>query len=35
MGNNGFYIPSCTEAEEEEAEQTDGSTSWDDVNVEW
>jgi hypothetical protein len=27
MGNNGFYIPSCTEAEEEEAEQTDGSTS--------
>jgi hypothetical protein len=34
LGNNGFYIPSVTEAEEEEAESTDTSASGDDVNVE-
>jgi len=34
MWNNGFYIPSCTETEEEESQQTEASSSGDDVNVE-
>lgn len=34
LGNNGFYIPSCTESDDEEAEKTDTTNSGDEVNVE-
>lgn len=35
MGNNGLYIPSCTEAEEEESDTTTGNKDGsEEVNVE-
>ncbi|MFA7298458.1 MAG: hypothetical protein WC010_02315 [Candidatus Absconditabacterales bacterium] len=34
LGNNGFYIPSSTDSEEDNAEQNEESSSEDDINVE-
>lgn len=34
LGNNGFYIPSSTESEDEEAEKDDDAKGGEDVNVE-
>ena len=34
LGNNGFYIPSCTETDDEEAGKSDTSNGGDEVNVE-
>jgi len=34
LGNNGFYIPSCTETDDEESNDVDTTNSGDDVNVE-
>ncbi len=34
LGNNGFYIPSVTESDDEETEGTETATGGDDVNVE-
>ncbi len=34
LWNNGFYIPSCSETAEDEAEQANAANDWDDVNVE-
>ena len=34
LGNNGFYIPSVTELDEEEEEKSDAASNSEDVNVE-
>lgn len=34
LGNNGFYIPSVTELDEEEEEKSDAANNSEDVNVE-
>jgi hypothetical protein len=34
LGNNWFYVPSVTETEQEDAEQTDTASSGDDINIE-
>ena len=34
LGNNGFYIPSVAETNEEEVDETESSTTWDEINVE-
>lgn len=34
LGNNGLYVPSVTEMVEEEQTEGDGSTGWEEINVE-
>jgi len=34
IGNNGFYIPSCTETDDEDSEKNDTSSSEDEINIE-
>ena len=35
LGNNGFYVPSVAESDEEETEENTTTSNGDDVNVEW